>query len=280
MSDPQFAAFETAIADRFTVEGPIGRGSRAIVYRAQDRVRGGTVALKVLHSDLASALDYGRFCKEMGRTRQLSHPGIIPVVQVGELAGRLVVVTPFLDGETLRSRLTRELQLEVADAVRITREIADALRYAHDNDVLHKDVKPENILLTPSRAMLMDLGVSRAITRAMEETQTGTGLTLGTPAYMSPEQASGGVEIDARADLYSLGCVFYEMLSGETPFTGATPQAVLLRTLTDTPVPISVHRDALPADVGVTIDRLLARTPGGRFPDAGHVVEALRTIGS
>jgi serine/threonine-protein kinase len=280
MSDPQFAAFEAAIADRFTIEGPIGRGSRAIVYRAQDRVRGGTVALKVLHSDLASALDYGRFCKEMGHTRQLNHPGIIPVIQVGELAGRLVVITPFVEGETLRSRLKREPEFPVRDAVSITREIADALGYAHANDMLHKDVKPENIFLTPARAMLMDLGVSRAITRAMEETQTGTGLTLGTPAYMSPEHASGGVEIDARADLYSLGCVFYEMLAGEPPFTAATPQAVLMRTLTDTPVPITVRRDSLPADVGVTMDRLLARSPGARFPDAGRVVEALRTISS
>ena len=248
------------------------------MYRARDVVRNDTVAIKILHSDLAAALDYGQFLHEMEHAQQVVHPGIVPLLGVTELAGRLVCVTPFLQGETLRTRLKRERQLPLADAVAIAREIADALRFAHARDVLHKDVKPENIFLSGSRALLMDLGLSRAITRSMEETHTGTGLTLGTPAYMSPEHASGGVEIDARADLYSLGCVFYEMLAGEPPFTGATPQAVWMRTLTDTPVPISVHRDSLPADVGVTIDRLLAKKPDARYPDAAHVVDALSTL--
>src|SRR5262245_45449168 len=278
MSDPQFAAFKAAIADRFAIEGQVGRGNRAVVYRARDVARGETVALKVLHSDLASALDFGRFIKELRRAQEVSHAGIVPLMAVEEMAGRLVLVMPFLEGESLRARLRREGRLPLGDALAITRQVADALQHAHEREVLHKDVKPENIFLSGSRAMLMDLDVSRAITRSMEETHTGTGLTLGSPAYMSPEHASGGVEIDARADLYSLGCVFYEMLAGEPPFTGATPQAIWMRTLTDTPVPITVHRDSLPVDVGVTIERLLAKTPDARFQDAARVVDALSAL--
>ena len=245
MSDPQFAAFATAVADRFAIEGEIGRGSRAIVYRSRDLVRDDTVAIKVIRSDLASAIDYGQFLKEMQRTLNLSHPGIVPLWEVDELAGRLVCISPFLEGETLRTRLGRERQLPLSDAVGIARQIADALRHAHAHGFLHKDVKPENIFLSGSRALLMDLGLSRAIAHAIGLAYTGSGLTLGTPAYMSPEHASGGVEIDARTDLYSLGCVFYEMLAGEPPFTGPTPSAVWMSTLTDTPVPITARRDAL-----------------------------------
>jgi serine/threonine-protein kinase len=200
-------------------------------------------------------------------------------LETNEIAGRLVCVMPFLEGETLRARLERDEQLPLSDAVSIVRQVADALQCAHASDVLHKDVKPENIFLVGSRAMLMDLGLSRAITRAMVETQTGSGLALGSPAYMSPEHASGGVEIDARADLYSLGCVFYEMLAGEPPFTGGAAHKVLMRTLTETPVPIAQRRDSVPADVGVALDRLLAKQPAARFPDAAHVVEALATLG-
>ena len=280
MPDPQFAAFAAAIANRFAIQGEIGRGSRATVYRARDVASNEEVALKVLRSDLTSALDSSRFLKEMGRASAVSYPGIVPLREVGELAGRLVCVTPFLEGESLRSRLRRERQLPVSDAVAIARQIADALRNAHAGDVLHKDVKPENIFLVGSRALLMDLGLSRAITRSMVETMTGSGLTLGSPAYMSPEHASGGVEIDARADLYSLGCVFYEMLAGEPPFTGDTAYKVLMRTLKDTPVPISVRRDGVPSDVGDAIDRLLAKAPAARYPDAEHLVDALSGIGN
>lgn len=278
MSDPQFAAFESAAGGRFAIGAEIGRGSRAVVYRARDVIRNDTVAIKMLHSDLASALDDKQFIKEMEHAQQVTHPGIVPLLGVAVLAGRLVCITPYLQGETLRDRLARERQLPIDDAIRITRQVADALQFAHSKGVLHKDLKPGNIFLTESRALVMDLGLSRAITRSMEETHTGTGLSLGTPAYMSPEHASGGVEIDARADLYSLGCIFYEMLAGEPPFTGATPQAVLMRTLTDTPVPIAVHRESVPADVSVTIDRLLAKVPDARFPDAARVVDALSSL--
>jgi serine/threonine-protein kinase len=275
VSDLQFMAFETAVADRWTIEGELGRGSRAIAYRARDVASGEAVAVKVLRADLASALDSARFLKQMRAMADVRHPGIVPLLDAGEAAGRLFCLTPLLEGESLRSRLTRERQLPLADAVAIARQVADALAYAHASGVLHKDVKPENIFLSGPRALLMDLGLSRAITRSMDETMTGTGLSLGTPAYMSPEHASGGVEIDARADLYSLGCVLYEMLSGAPPFSGGAPHTVWMRTMTDTPVPIGAIRDGVPSDVGAMLDRLLAKAPAARFPDAEHVAEAL-----
>ena len=278
MTDPQFDAFTARIADRYAIGEEIGRGSQATVYRARDVASGATVAVKVFHADLASALDSAQFLKMMRNTARVRHPGIVPVLAADEAAGRLFVVTPFVEGESLRSRLTREHQLPLPDAVAIAQQVADALGYAHNEGALHKDVKPENIFLSGTQALLMDLGLSRAITRAMEETRTGTGLSLGTPAYMSPEHARGGVEVDARTDLYSLGCVLYEMLAGEPPFAGTEPRAVWMRTVTDTPVPIGTVRDALPPDVGVTLDRLLAKAPSARFPDAAHLVEALSTL--
>jgi serine/threonine-protein kinase len=278
VSDLQLDTFEAAVADRYMIQVEIGRGSRATVYRARDVANDRMVALKVLRSDLASALDSARFLKQMQNVAGIVHPGILPVLDVGELAGRLYCVTPFLTGESLRSRLTRDGRLPLSDAVAIARQVADALGHAHVHGVLHKDVKPENIFVDGSQATLTDLGLSRAITRSIDETMTGSGLSLGTPAYMSPEHARGGVEIDARADLYSLGCVLYEMLAGEPPFTGDAPHKVWMRTLTDTPVPITTMRDGLPLDVGVTLDRLLAKAPSARFPDAAHLVEALSTL--
>ena len=278
MSDPQFDAFTARVADRYAIGEEIGRGSQATVYRARDVESGATVAVKVFHTDLTSALDSARFLKQMRNTARVRHPGIVPVLAADEAAGRLFVVTPFVEGESLRSRLKREHQLPLPDAVAIVQQVADALGHAHNEGALHKDVKPENIFLSGAKALLMDLGLSRAITRAMEETRTGTGLSLGTPAYMSPEHARGGVEVDARTDLYSLGCVLYEMLAGEPPFTGATAPAVWKKTLTDTPVPIGTMRDGMPPDVGVTLDKLLAKTPSERFPDAAHLVDALSSL--
>lgn len=278
MSDPQIAAFANAIADRFTVEREVGRGSRATVYKARDVKTGDDVAIKVIRTDLAAALDSARFQKQMRTAVGIRHPGINPILDSGEAAGRLYCTMPFLEGESLRSRLQRDRQLPLAEAIGIVRQVADALGHAHAEGFLHKDVKPANIFLSGSQARLMDFGLARAITRSMEETMTGTGLTLGTPEYMSPEHARGGVEIDARADLYSLGCVLYEMLAGEPPFTGNAPHVIWKRTLTDTPVPITTRRDGIPADVSATLDRLLAKAAAGRYPDAAHVIEALETV--
>jgi eukaryotic-like serine/threonine-protein kinase len=281
MSKSQFtAAFEMAVADRWILQGEIGRGTQTTVYSAHDAVRGTPVVVKALDASLASALDFPRFRKQMLNAASVQHPGIVPLIAVEEAAGRIFLVTPFLEGESLRTRLNRERQLPLADAIAITRQVAESLGVAHANDILHKDVKPTNIFIDGSRALLMDLGVARAITRSMDETMTGTGLTLGKPGYMSPEHASGGVEISARADLYSLGCVLYEMLAGEPPFTGKQPHAVLMRTLTETPVPVTKHRDGLPPEVGVALDRLLAKDPAGRYASAAEVVEALSGIGN
>jgi serine/threonine-protein kinase len=280
VSDPQLAAFEAAIADRWVIEDQVGRGTRATVYRARDVANGGSVAIKVFRSDLASAIDGARFLAQMRKTADIQHENIVPILEVAEAAGRLFVVMPFIEGESLRSRLRREHQLSLSDAVSIARQVADALGHAHEREALHKDVKPENVFLVGDRALLMDLGVARAITRSIDETMTGSGLALGTPSYMSPEHARGGVEIDARADLYSLGCVFYEMLAGEPPFTGKMAFAVLKKAMTETPVPITTIRDAVPADVDAALNRLLAKAPADRYADAGELVGALSALES
>jgi eukaryotic-like serine/threonine-protein kinase len=278
--DPQLAAFAAAIADRWAIDAEIGRGSRGTVYRARDVANGGNVAIKVFRSDLASAIDGARFLAQMRATAGIRHENIVPILEVNDVAGRLFVVMPFIDGESLRVRLRRERRLALSDAVAIARQVADALGHAHAQGALHKDVKPENIVLEGSRALLMDLGVARAISRSIDETMTGSGLALGTPVYMSPEHARGGVEIDGRADLYSLGCVLYEMLAGEPPFTGDRAVVVLKKALTETPVRIATIRDAVPPDIDGALDRLLAKTPAARYPDAAHLVDALSSLES
>ena len=280
MSKSQFtAAFETAVADRWILQGEIGRGTQTTVYRAHDAVRDVPVVVKALDASLASALDFPRFRKQMLHAATVQHPGIVQPIAIEEAAGRIFLVTPFLQGESLRTRLNRDRTLPLAEAIGITRQVAQSLGAAHAADILHKDVKPTNIFVDGPRALLLDLGVARAISRSMEMTMTGTGLTLGKPGYMSPEHASGGVEMSSRADLYSLGAVLYEMLGGEPPFTGPQPQ-VLMRTLTETPVPIAKKRDGLPPEVGVVLDRLLAKDPAARYASAAEVVEALSGIGN
>ena len=280
MPDPQLAAFERAIADRWVIDGEIGRGSRATTYRARDGANGGAVAIKVFRSDLTSAIDERQFLKQMRKTADIRHENIVPVLEVNNAAGRLFLVMPFIEGESLRSRLRREGRLPLSEAVGIARQVADALAVVHANDALHKDVKPEKIFLTGSRALLMDFGVSRAITRSIAATMTGSGITLGTPVYMSPEHARGGVEIDARADLFSLGCVLYEMLAGEPPFTGANAVTILKKMVSETPVPITTIRDSVPVEVDVALDHLLAKAPAARYPDAAHLVDALSALES
>jgi serine/threonine-protein kinase len=278
VSDPQLAAFETAIADRWIIQDQAGRGTRATVYRARAVATGGSVAIKVFRSDLASAIDGTRFLAQLRQTADIRHENIVPILDVADAAGRLFVVMPFIEGETLRARLRREQQLPLSAAVTIARQVADALGHAHAHEALHKDLKPENIFLVGDRALLMDLGIARAITRSIDETMTGSGLALGTPSYMSPEHARGGVEIDSRADLYSLGCVLYEMLAGEPPFTAKMSIAVLKKIMSETPVPITTLRDELPSDVDVALGRLLAKAPADRYADAGELVGALSSL--
>src|SRR6266446_2769917 len=223
------ARLQAALADRYAVERELGHGGMATVYLAQDLKHHRKVAIKVLNPELAAALGPDRFLREIEIAAGLSHPHILPLHDSGEAGGLLYYVMPFVEGESLRDRLNREQQLPLEDALQITREVADALTYAHSHDVAHRDIKPENILLQARHAVVSDFGIARAITAAAAGNLTATGVAIGTPAYMSPEQASGQSQIDGRADIYALGCMLYEMLAGDPPFLASTPQAVLAR---------------------------------------------------
>ncbi|MBA2292762.1 MAG: protein kinase [Gemmatimonadales bacterium] len=262
-----------ALADRYRIERELGQGGMATVYLAHDLKHDRQVAIKVLRPELGAAIGADRFLAEIRTTAHLQHPHILAVFDSGDADGLLWYAMPFVAGETLRARLEREVQLPAGDAVRIARDVAGALGYAHGEGVVHRDVKPENILLTSGHALVADFGIARA-TDATSQRLTETGIAVGTPAYMSPEQAMGERVTDHRADIYALGCVIYEMLVGEPPFTGPTPHAILARALTQ-PVP-SVHasRDTIPAAVDDVVGRACARAPADRFATALECVAA------
>ena len=270
------------LSDRYRLERELGRGGMATVYLAQDLRHERPVALKVLHPDLAVSLGAERFQREIKLAARLQHPHILTVHDSGEIAPAagapaiLWFTMPFIEGETLRARLAREGQLPLADAVRIIREVADALGYAHEHGVVHRDLKPENILLTSTHALVADFGIARALGGGVaEERLTATGLAIGTPAYMSPEQATGGQEVDARSDVYALGCVLYEMLAGEPPFTGPNPQAIMMRSLSESPRPLRQARETVPAAVEQVVLTALAKAPADRYPTAVQFARAL-----
>jgi eukaryotic-like serine/threonine-protein kinase len=243
----------------------------ATVYLAQDLRHDRPVALKVLRPELARSLGPERFLREIKLCARLQHPHILTVLDSGETAGQLWFTMPFVEGESLRERLEREKQLPVEDAVRIAREAAEALEYAHRHEVIHRDIKPENILLTgDGHALVADFGIARALAgdASGEERLTETGTTLGTPAYMSPEQAAGARTLDARSDVYSLACVLWEMLAGEAPFTGPTPQAVIARRITETPRPLRTVRETVPEQVEKAVAKALSKSPADRFSSA------------
>src|SRR5512141_1586938 len=242
-----------ALSDRYRIERELGKGGMATVYLAHDLKHDRDVAIKVLHPDLGAALGGGRFLSEIRTTARLQHPHILPLLDSGEADGLLYYVMPLVTGETLRTRLTRERQLPIPDAVRIAREVASALDYAHRQGVIHRDIKPENILLHDRQALVADFGIALAVQSAGGERMTQTGLSLGTPQYMSPEQAMGEKVIDARSDVYALGAVTYEMLVGEPPFTGPTVQAVVAKVMTERPTAPHAIRDTVPPGVEHTI---------------------------
>ena len=255
----------------------------ATVYLAQDRKHDRQVALKVLHPDLAASLGPDRFLREIQIAARLQHPHILPLYDSGRTGGQadertedfLYYVMPFVEGESLRDRLNHEGQLPVEDAVKIGRDIAAALDYAHRHGVVHRDIKPENVMLHEGEAIVTDFGIAKAVSAAGGESLTQTGLAVGTPAYMSPEQASGEKEPDGRSDVYSLGCVLYEMLTGSAPFTGTTAQALIMKRFTE-PVPsVRATRSAVTAELEAVVTKALAKDPDDRFPSASEVIKAL-----
>ena len=263
-----------ALAERYRVGEEVGRGGMATVYRAHDVKHDRVVALKVLRPELAAALGTERFLREITLTARQDHPHILPLLDSGEADGLLYYVMPFVDGESLRARLDREQQLPLDDVLRIARQVADALSHAHRQGIVHRDIKPENILLAGGHARVADFGIARAVTTAGGASLTETGLAIGTPTYMSPEQGNGE-EVDGRTDVYSLGCVVYEMLAGEPPYTGATAGAILARKAM-APVPsLRVVRDTVPASVERALTRALARVPADRFSSAMEFAQAL-----
>jgi eukaryotic-like serine/threonine-protein kinase len=253
----------------------LGAGGMATVYLAHDLRHGRDVALKVLHPDLGSALGPERFQREIRLAARLQHPHILTVLDSGENAGRLWFTMPYVEGESLRDRLTRERQLPIADAVRIATQAAQALQYAHQHGVIHRDIKPENLLLTEDGSTLVaDFGIARSLTPGGSRL-TETGLTLGTPAYMSPEQASGESDVSALSDIYSLGTVLYEMLAGEPPFTGPTAQAVIAKRFTSTPPDVRLARPTVPEPIALAVAQSLAIVPADRFGSAADFARAL-----
>ena len=266
-----------ALRDRYLLERELGRGGMATVYLARDLKHDRLVALKVLHPELAAALGPERFLREIRTTARLQHPHILPVLDSGEAAGLLWYTMPYVEGESLRGRLRREVQLPVEEAVGLAREVALALGYAHRHGVVHRDIKPENILLCDGQALVADFGVAKAVDEAGREQLTATGLALGTPAYMSPEQASGTSQANGRSDLYSLSCVLYEMLAGEPPYSGPTAQAIVAKRLSD-PVPsVRRLREQVPEELDAVLHQALAKVPADRFATAGDFAAALGT---
>ncbi len=269
---------KTALTERYTIERELGRGGMATVYLARDVKHDRPVALKVLRPELAAVLGAERFLREIRLTAQLQHPHILTLIDSGEADGFLYYVMPYVEGETLRQRLEREGQLPLDEALGITRAIASALDFAHGHGVIHRDIKPENVLLHQGEPMVSDFGIALAVSTAGRERLTETGLSLGTPAYMSPEQASAEPKLDGRSDQYSLASVLYEMLAGEPPYTGPTAQAIIAKRLTE-PIPHLGTVRHVPPAVEATVTKALAKAPADRFTTTGAFVAAL-TAGS
>jgi eukaryotic-like serine/threonine-protein kinase len=265
----------TALANRYRIERHLGEGGMATVYLAHDLKHERKVAVKVLRPELAAVLGADRFVQEIKTTAALQHPHILPLFDSGEANAFLYYVMPYVEGETLRDKLNRETQLGIDEAVRIAREVADALDYAHRHGVIHRDIKPENVLLHDGRPMVADFGIALAVSAAAGGRMTETGLSLGTPHYMSPEQATADKHVTSRSDVYSLGCVLYEMLAGEPPHTGASAQAIVMKIVTDPVRPVTDLRKTVPAHVAAAVATALEKLPADRFETARAFAEAL-----
>jgi len=273
--DDAIKRLTTAVADRYRIDRELGAGGMATVFLEHDLKHDRDVAIKVLHPDLGAALGSERFLTEIRTTARLQHPHILPLLDSGAVDGLLFYVMPYVSGETLRARLARERQLPIEDAVRIAREVADALGSAHAIGIIHRDIKPENILLQGGHALVADFGIALAVQHAGGQRMTQTGLSLGTPQYMSPEQAMGERNIDARSDIYALGAVTYEMLVGDAPFTGSSVQAIVAKVLNERPTPPHMVRDTIPGGVERAVLKSLAKLPADRFGTAPEFALAL-----
>ncbi len=266
---------KVAIADRYVIERELGEGGMALVYLAHDVKHERKVAMKVLRPELAAVIGAERFLQEIKVTANLQHSHILPLYDSGAADSFLYYVMPYVEGETLRAKLEREKQLGVDDAIALTRAIAGALEYAHKQGIIHRDIKPENILMRDSDPLIADFGIALALSHAGGSRLTETGLSIGTPHYMSPEQAMGDRELDARSDVYSLGAMLYEMLAGDPPYTGSTAQAIVAKVITEKAPLVTTVRDTVPSHVGAAIARSLNKLPADRFPSAHAFSEAL-----
>ena len=275
---PSFEALAEALVGRYTVQHEIGRGGMASVYLADDVRHARQVAIKVMLPEMAAGLGVERFLREIRLLARLQHPHILPLYDSGEIAGVLFFVMPYVEGESLRALLRREGAQTLEHTARIVRHVADALDYAHARGVVHRDLKPENVMLSSGQALLADFGVAHVGDGGLSDdggTLTGAATTLGTPAYMSPEQAAGDASLDHRSDIYSLGCVCFELLSGRPPFAGDNLIAVIGQHLAAPPPPLINTRTPLPADVPTGIHRALAKQPSERFDSAGDLAALL-----
>ena len=266
---------DAALAGRYRIERKLGEGGMAAVFLAEDLKHERKVALKILRPELAAVIGADRFLSEIKTTANLQHPHILPLFDSGNAEGYLYYVMPYIDGETLREKLDREKQLGVEESVRIARDVADALDYAHRHGVIHRDIKPGDILLHDGRPVVADFGIALAVSAAGGGRMTETGLSLGTPHYMSPEQASADRDISARSDVYSLGCVLYEMIAGQPPHTGPSAQSILVRILTDSPRPLTDLRHTVPGHVAAAVAKAIEKLPADRFESARAFRDAL-----
>ena len=273
-------ALASALSGRYEIDREIGRGGMATVYLARDLRHERPVAVKLLYPELGAVLGAERFLSEIRVTANLQHPNLLPLFDSGEANGLLFYVMPYVEGESLRARLDREKQLPIDDAVRIAAAIAGALDYAHRHGVIHRDLKPENVLLHDGQPLVADFGIALAVSNAGGARVTQTGLSLGTPQYMSPEQATGDRAIDSRTDIYSLGALTYEMLSGEPPHSGASAQAIIARLMTEEPRPLTSTRRNVPPHVDAAVRHALEKLPADRFATAKKFADALQGRGA
>ncbi|MFQ6045276.1 MAG: protein kinase [Gemmatimonadales bacterium] len=264
-----------ALAGRYEIERQVGAGGMSLVYLARDLKHGRAVAIKVLRPEISASLGQDRFLREIQIAAKLQHPHILPLYDSGEAEGLLYYVMPFVEGDTLRERLLRHRQLAVDDALSITRDVAEALQHAHELGVVHRDIKPENIMFSGGHAVVTDFGIARALSVAGGAQLTSSGVAIGTPGYMSPEQATAAEVIDGRTDIYSLACVLYEMLSGEPPFTGPTPQAVIARQISERPPSLQIVRPTVSGELEHALTKALAKVPADRYATAMEFAVAL-----